>query len=346
MSRIAPAAALTALILAAAPASAENGKKAPDAARVRTAAEQFDAGMAASKAKDWETAASNFEAADAAVPSPQALRKAIRARVEAGQGSRAATLAALALERYAGDEATAKLAHETIDKFEPLLQKVNVSCASPCVLAVGTRSIPGESNTRWVLYLDPGSVTLSASFLGGLGSAPRTIDGKAGRSANLRFEPVDDGAASGPKPRAGEAGAAGAQKASPKQDLPPDPPPPVKDEPKSKGISPAFFAVSLVATAGLGGTTIWSGIDTINNPGADAVKKACGGKGPECPLYKEGLSHQLRTNVLIGATAGTAALTLVFAIFTNWRGNKPKPPAEPTAIVVDRGAALGARGAF
>lgn len=59
-----------------------------DAARVRAAAEQFDAGVTAFKARDYEGAASHFEAADAAVASPKALRQAIRARVEAGQGSR------------------------------------------------------------------------------------------------------------------------------------------------------------------------------------------------------------------------------------------------------------------
>lgn len=336
MPRTAPAVALTALLLAAAPASADDARKPPDAARVRAAAEQFDLGVVAFKGRDWETAASRFEAADAAVPSPKALRQAIRARTEAGQGSRAATLAALALDRYASDDATAKLARETMEKYEPLLQRVNVSCASPCVLAVGIRSVPGESNSRWVVYLDPGSETLSASFAGGVGSVPRKVDAKAGGKVELRFEPEEKKA---PPPPVGKP-----PPPPSKGEVPPDPPP--KEESKSKGISPAFFAVSLVATAGLGGTTIWSGIDTINNPGADAVKKACQGKGPDCELYKEGVAKQLRTNILIGATAGTAAVTVLFAIFTNWRGNKAKPPAEPTAIVIDHGGALGARGVF
>ncbi len=75
---------------------------------------------------------------------------------------------------------------------------------------------------------------------------------------------------------------------------------------------------------------------------------ACRGKGPTCPLYQEGLSKQTRTDALIGATVGTAALTGLLAIFTNWHraGDKPPPPAEPTAMVVDRGAVLGARGVF
>src|SRR5262249_14747537 len=138
----------------------------PDAAKVRTAAEHFDAGVGAFTRKDFEGAASHFEAADAAVPSSKTLRQAIRAPVEAGQAPRAATPAALALDRYAADDATAKLARETLDKLGPQLFKVSATCASPCMLAVGTRSIPGEAATKRLVYLDPGPATLSASFEG------------------------------------------------------------------------------------------------------------------------------------------------------------------------------------
>jgi hypothetical protein len=106
--------------------------------------------------------------------------------------------------------------------------------------------------------------------------------------------------------------------------------------------------VGLVATAGLGATTIWSGINTENSPGVAAVMNACHGKGPSCPLYQEGLAHQTRTNALIGATAGMGAVTVVLAIFTNWHGSGAvkTPAVEPTALVVDRGAAIGAAGVF
>ena len=70
------------------------------------------------------------------------------------------------------------------------------------------------------------------------------------------------------------------------------------------------------------------------------------GLGPSCALYQEGLSKQTRTNALIGATAGAGALTVVFAIFTNWHGNKKPPPVEPTALVFPRGGVLGAAGVF
>src|SRR6185312_9871747 len=87
---------------------------------------------------------------------------------------------------------------------------------------------------------------------------------------------------------------------------------------KSSGIHPAAFIVGAVATLGLGGVTIWSGLDAKNNPGVDVVKAKCAGLGETCPEYVEGRQKQTRTNIFIGATAGTAAITVVLAILTNW----------------------------
>jgi hypothetical protein len=337
MPRAALAAVLAALALASAPALADGPRKPPDAARVRTAAEQYDAGVAAFKAHDFERAASHFEAADAAVPSAAALRQAIRARAEAGQKSRAATLAALALDRYGRDDTTVKLAREALAKLGPELLRVNVSCVSPCVLAVGTRSVPGDPATRWTVYLHPGKEPLSASFLGGVGSASREIDGKAGASIDVRFDPEE--------PKKPSTVAPVIPATPPKSDPPKDEPPP----PAARGISPAFFGVGLAITAGLGATTIWSGIDTINNPGTDAVKQACQTNSPSCQtLNEQGIAHQRRTNILIGATAGAGAVTVLLAVFTRWRSPKKAAQASwtPSAIITDRGAALGAAGSF
>jgi hypothetical protein len=338
MSRAPVAAVLCALLLAAAPAFADGPGKPPDAAKVRVAAEQFDAGMAALKAKDFEGAASHFEAADAAVASKEALRQAIRARDKAGQASRAATLASLALARHASDDATAKLSREILEKYEPTLHKLTVTCASPCVLAVGTRSVPGEAATRWTVYLEPGSDQLAASFAGGASSAPRSINAKAGGLEEVRFAPIE-------------------VKAPP----PPPPPPPLPVEPEKpkeepppppKGISPVFFGIGAAATVGLGATMIWSAVDTQTNPGPDAVKKACAGQGETCALYQDALAKQRRTNILIGTAAGTGAVTVVLAIFTRWR-SKAQPASDPAAAtlvpsvaVYDRGAVLGAAGSF
>jgi hypothetical protein len=347
MRRHAPAIALALSIWAVVPAGVARADDGPDAAHLRAASEQFDAGVNAFKHKDYEGAATHFEAADVAVPSPKALRQAMRARAEAGQGAQAATLAEQALARYPNDESTAKLAHETLEKLEPLLQKMRVKCASPCVLTVGTRPVPGEANVAWVVYVDPGSGSLHATFprAGGDAGVSKDFDARAAGEASVTLAPKKK-----PPPPA-RAEAPPAPPAMPpaaepsKAELPPeDPKPEPKAEP-SKGISPAFFGVGLAATVGLGATMIWSGIDTKNNPGAAAVMAQCAGKGPSCPLYQEGLSKQTRTNALIGASAGAAAVTVLLAVFTRWHGDGSKH-VEPTAVVVDRGGALGATGTF
>jgi hypothetical protein len=340
MRRQALAVALSVSFFAAGPAFAD-GAKSPDAAHLRTASEQFDAGVSAYKHKDYEGAATHFEAADAAVPTPKALRQAMRARAEGGQGAQAATLAEQALARYGDDEATAKLARETLEKLQPLLQKVRVSCGAPCVITVGTRAVPGEASADWVVYLDPGAASVVATFpdAGGAASPPKTIDAKAGGDVEVSLALKKKKKA--PPPPTEEIKPTETSKA----ELPPEEPKP--EEPKAqpaKGISPGFFVVGLVTTVGLGATMIWSGVDTQNNPGAAAVMAQCAGKGPSCPLYQEGLSKQTRTNALVGATAGVGAVTVVLAVFTRWHGSKKA--VEPTAIVVDRGGALGAAGVF
>lgn len=338
MPRLFVVAAAVALVLgAAAPAFAD---KTPDAAQVRQAAEQFDAGVTAYKQKDFAGAAARFEAADAAVPGAKALRQAIRARLEAGQGARAATLAAQALSRYPTDDVTTKLAKETIAKVEPSVHQVNITCASPCVLALGTRLVPGELNTRWVVYVDPGKVAIGASFAGGSSSSRQEIDAKAGKKSDLRFD-VEEKATRPAVVPGPDQPAAGIP-------LPTEMPSSEAASKKGSGLHPAAFIVGMVATAGLGGVTIWSGIDTKNHPGVAAVKAQCVGLGEACPAYQEGRKKQARTNIFLGATAGAAAVTVVLAILTNWRGDKKAlgPTAAPTASITDHGAVLGAAGVF
>jgi hypothetical protein len=95
----------------------------------------------------------------------------------------------------------------------------------------------------------------------------------------------------------------------------PPPPPPVTAKP----LGPAVFLIGAGLTAAGVGVTIWSGLDTQKNPGTAAVKADCVGQGTSCPEYQQGLSSQLRTNILLAATGGVAALTVVTGLFlTQW----------------------------
>jgi hypothetical protein len=301
---------------------------APDAAKVRKAAEEFDEAVRLYKQKEFAEAASHFEAADAAVPSPKALRLAIKSRVEAGQPARAATLSAYAVENYPSDQETTATAKETIEKLRSSLQEVKVSCATLCILSVGSgggvvRSVHGNPNTRWTVFVDSGKATISASFMGDLPGGEKAVEAVGGTSVDIRFEPKSGaGPVVPPPPPSGE---------EPKKEPTSEPP---RDEPTDGGgISPFFFLGGAVLTAAAGGVTIWSGIDATNNPGTEAVRAGCVGQGTECQLYQDGLAAEMRTNILIGVTAGLGATTLVLAILTDWDGS-PEPAATVGSVKV------------
>jgi hypothetical protein len=78
-----------------------------------------------------------------------------------------------------------------------------------------------------------------------------------------------------------------------------------------------FVGAGLTVVAGV--VTIWSGIDTENSPGTDAVRRECAGKDESCPAYQEGHDKEVRTNVLIGSTIALGAITAVIGLFfTQW----------------------------
>jgi hypothetical protein len=330
----------------------------PDPAKLKSASDSFAAGAQAYKARAFEEAAGHFEAADAAVPSAKSLRLAIRSRDEAGQGARAATLAAYALELYSSDSETRTFAQEVITKYGSKLHRAEVSCAAPCLLAVGSRIVHGPAATRWTIYLDPGKSTVGASLLGKIAAKDQSVDARAGGSSSLRFEPPKETApaaagVAGPAP-AGPASAGPATEAAPRGKPPAREPASGKPAPSddraptsaapstetspTSGLSPWFVYAGAGLTAALGGITIWSGVDTQSAPGVDAVRASCAGQGEDCPLYAEGQSKELRTNALLGATAGAAAVTVVFAILADWSGGNKKKSASSAALAQPSGA--------
>lgn len=336
--KLLPAALLACAATFGAPAAAGP----PDAESVRKAASAFDEGSRAYRANQYELAASHFEAADAAVPSARALRMAMRARTEAGQPGRASTLAELALLRYPNDADTRALAKNTVKTNASSLHQLRISCGTPCVLALGTRSVPGSAAKRWTVWVPPGESTISASFANGAGSDQQIIDARAGGKNTLSFLPK----AAAPSPDG---------VTDPVYSDPGPAPPPVKPSTPAPGPDsgddamwiehPAVFVVSLLLTAGAGGTLIWSGIDTLQNPGTDAVRDGCAGLGASCPAYQQGLDSQLRTNVLIGVTGGLGLVTGIIGIFvTDWGGDDSTP--DTAFVVTPQGASMTYRGVF
>jgi hypothetical protein len=305
---------LLALVLGAgSTAHAQEATSEPTPAQVRVAAEAFDHGREAYKAEDFVEAAEQFEKADSNAPSPAALELAIRARDKAGELDRAATLLALALKRHPDDENLLKISADVLKRAGATLFELTANCDVACDLTVGGKIIHGAPDTQRVIYVQPGPLTVRAGWADNR-SDSKQVQAEAGGKGEVTFASPSSPAA---KNMAEE----------PSEPIASTPAAPPADEGvnnKSSGWSPTAFYVGAGLTAVLGGITVWSGIDTVNNPGADRVKKECGGQGESCALYQEGLSKQRRTNVLIGVTAGVGVGTLLVGLLaTDW-GSGPK----------------------
>jgi len=313
---------LLALVLGAgSTAHAQDAASEPTPAQVRVAAEAFDKGREAYKSEEYVEAAEQFEKADSNAPSPAALELAIRARDKAGELDRAATLMSLALKRHPGDENLLKIASDLSKRASTTLFALTALCDTPCDLTVGGKIVHGGPETERLLYIQPGALTVRAGWSDNR-SDSKQVQAEAGGKGEISFVAPTTPAAKNMAEEPSEPVAAA-------------PVAPARDDgadKKSSGWSPTVFYVGAGLTAVLGGVTVWSGIDTVNNPGADRVKTECGTQGESCALYQEGVSKQRRTNVLIGVTAGVGVGTLLIAVLaTDWSGGN-KPAEENTAV--------------
>lgn len=342
MKRFLKAATLASVIALSLDAAAQADAPTPE--DIKAAGKAFDQGRKHYKDGELVEAAEQFEAADQAAPSATALMLALRARKEAGQMDRAATLSRLALDRHPDDEKLRKLAEETLAETQGKFFELTVNCDEPCTLVVGTRLVHGKAASKRVLYLKETKISVRAGWSDER-IETQEIKGAAGGSGELTFKappipvekpekpegvggtgPVDDGGI-------GDTGT-------------------VKVEPS--GWSPVVFWVGAGLTLAAGGVTVWSGLDTQNNPGRSKVKEECAGQDESCPLYQEGLDKQKRTNYLVAGTAAVGVLTIIVGAFlTDWSGgetasapSRVKKASIQPWLGVGNGATLGAFGRF
>lgn len=306
---------------------AQTAEAEPTPAQVKIAAEAFDKGRDAYQAEEYVDAAEQFEKADSNAPSSAAIELAVRARDKAGELDRAATLLSLALKRHPDDENLQKLWPDILKRATEKLFELNVTCDQPCDLTIGGKITYGAPDLQRTLYVAPGALTVRAGWSDHR-SDSKQVQAEAGGKGDVSFvAPATAASASMAK--------------EPDERVTPEPTAdPTKDQgstKKSSGLPPAVVYVGAGLTAVAGGILTWSGIDTVNNPGADAVQKACDGKGESCPEYQDGLAKQQRTNVLIGVTAGLGAVTIVLAaVATDWSGGKSTEAAPPDSAKLKR----------
>ena len=309
-------------VLAATLVSLSSDALAADATpqQLQFAAQEHDLGYRAYVAKQFEEAAIHFENAFFAAPNASEVRSAIRARRDAGQLARAATLAVIAQRRYPDDAAIAKLAEATLADARARTFEIHITSIEPCNVAVDAKVVADERAPDVRFFVDPGHHELLVGW-GDDRSAKETVDAAAGGSRELSLSPP-------PRPRA------------PAIERP-LPTPPVS--PGTKPLRPVVFISLAGLTAATGAVTLWSGIDTENNPGQSAVKADCVGRGTSCPQYQQGLSSQLRTNVLLAATGGLGIVTAVVGIFlTQW--SRPEVPRASVGLRVEPLVGVGQAG--
>lgn len=342
---------------------------------ISQAAQHFDEGGDAFRNERFVEAAEAFERADSLAPNAKVLLLAIQSRELGGDLARAATLAALAEQRHPNDPLFDNLT-ELLRKANGSLDRVTVACDVPCRLTVESEEVHGPAATRRYLYLERGNYRIRASW-DEARSVAKSYEAEPGQRNTLTFaspkdseradewNDEDDWDEQSPDASEGTAsdadwGDGGWGDDSEEYDDPPDDP--LASDPAGSsdagtgsGLAPWVFWTGASATAILTGVSIWSGINTINEPGKEAVVRECAGLGESCPTYQKGLRNQDRTNILWGVTAGVGLLTtLIGTLWTDWDGG-PEAAAQATGSLrirpvvsiggmTDTGSGIGAAG--
>ncbi len=307
------------VLVAAGTASSQTGD-------VAAAAAAFQEGQRLQLGREYARAAEMFELADGAAPSPAALRSAIRNHLAAGQRARAASLALRAQTRDAADPQSVALAAEVQASEGPQLARVSVRCTPACTLSVDGRAVSSQTAAAHAFYADPGPRALEIVWgPGRTRSRPLTL--AAGQQTELELEAPPEPPTPPPTPPP-----------APVIVVTPPPPAPIQVAPEAppRPLSPVIFAVGAGLTAVSAGLLLWSGLDTLE--ARDAYVQS-----PSEAGYNDGVSREVRTNVLLGTTLGLGVATAVVGVFfTRWRARPATPTLTPTA----GGVSLGLGGAF
>jgi tetratricopeptide (TPR) repeat protein len=304
------------LFLLASPVSAQ------DARDRQSAAEAFDRGTAAFLARDYARAAEWFETAHRLAPASAALVQAVRMHERAGNALRAATLALRLQALYENDRNAQRAAAQALEQAGRFV-RVDVQCDA-CTIQLDGTLVEHPS-----FFVQPGvEHTVEASFEYGTRSA--NVRGGQGERRAIRFE-TPDAPPDTPDPDPDPAD----------PDPEPDPIAPSQPTPPAPSEMPIPMWVTItgiVLTAGLGGVSIWSGVDTLD--GVPAYEMS-----PTPEALADGQAREARTNWLIIGTSVLAATTLVLAILTDWDGESA-PDVQAGVSIQPDGALAGLRGRF
>jgi hypothetical protein len=289
-------------MLAAAALAASLPANFASAQDVTGAANAFSRAQKAELSGDHATAAELFELADSLVPSPEALRSALRSRRNAGQLGTAALHAEALMARYPDDERSQELVNATLELAAKRLMRFEIDCQpSVCAILIDGTAATVEANNHHVLYVEAGKHQVIAVF-DDVRSEPQFAEGEPGMRGSLAFSkppapaavtktvPSPYGAETGVNKSSADSGTANHE----------------------GGLPRWAFLAGVAVTVGLGVATVWSGLDVLRLHEKYKKDKTKAG-------FDEGRDRELRTNILIGATAAAGVTTAVLAIFTRWK---------------------------
>ena len=280
------------------------GVQAQQAQNPEKASEVYNQGVEAYDREQYVEAARLFAKADEIAPNNTALQAAIEAAVLGDDAVLAMTLVDRTRARPphpAAQEAAAKAKA----KFGGTTGQIVVRCSGPvrCSVLADEQPISPEQPT-WMLV---GTHTLVVSF--DEKEVTRTVEVEQGAKKVVEFEPpAEETSAAAPTSTA-----TGATQPQP-IDQPPE---------TASGWDSTWFWVGAGLTAAFAGASIWSAQDLASKHD-DFTSDGCdrfGGDGCE-DAASNGKNAQLRTNLLLGATALAGAATLTIVLIPSTDGGQ------------------------
>ncbi len=289
------------------------------------AANAYEQGQRAELGRDHLRAAEMFELADSLVASPEALRAAIKNYEMAGRPDRAASLA-WALGRRYNDSESRDLSASMLEGLTQKLLTVEIDCDTPCTISSEGKALSHVPSIEHKVFLQPGRHELEIVFGKEL-IQREEVEGEADQVTSVSAERPPEPEQPDPDDPA---------------TMPADRVDAVDTKPRRARLSPAWFIVGAVATAGAGGALIWSGNDVV---GINDEYEA----DPTRDRLNNGQDAERRTNALIGVTAGLGVVTVVLATLTDWgrwsnKGQAARGPVlQPVVWTHQPGGGLGGR---
>ncbi len=270
----------------------------------QAAAQAYDRAANYYVGEQYRSAGQWFMAAYRLAPARAALVQAVRSYRRAGSIQRAGTLALLLAQSFPDDGPAVQLATEVMDEAGRNSVHITVACDGCAV------EVDGRLLATLGAYVTAGQPHQVIAHFGDM-QETRAAQGEEGEQVFLEIETPE-----------------GANLQN--EELEPEHIRRARERANDPGIRvlhPAVFWSALVVTAAVGGLTVWSGLDTV--AGVDAYELM-----PTQEAYDAGQDKEFRTNLLIGVSAGLAAITLLSIVFTNFGGS----PDEEAPTTVSFGA--------